>query len=57
MFLEVDWFRDDEYNMMDTEKGRLQIIDFIKGKRYYTPNKSYLVLHQNHSFTINYSAR
>ncbi len=61
-FMEVDWFRDeqpmepDSPGMMETEEGRAQIADFVKGKRYYDPAKSYLVLHPGHSFTINYSA-
>ena len=61
-FVEVDWFRDDPLmgqegpGMMETEEGRAQIADFVKGKRYYDPTKAYLVLHPGHSFTINYSA-
>ena len=61
-FMEVDWFRDeqpmepDSPGMMETEEGRAQIADFVKGKRYYDPTKAYLVLHPGHSFTINYSA-
>ena len=60
-FMEVDWFRDeqptepDSPGMMETEEGRAQIADFVKGKRYYDPAKAYLVLHPGHSFTINYS--
>lgn len=54
-FLEVDWFRD-ETGMMSTEEGRNQIADFIKRKPYFSSNKAYLVLHQNHTFTIGYSA-
>ncbi len=46
----------DSPGMMETEEGRAQIADFVKGKRYYDPAKSYLVLHPGHSFTINYSA-
>ncbi len=60
-FMEVDWFRDeqptpDSPGMMETEEGRAQIADFVKGKRYYDPTKAYLVLHPGYSFTINYSA-
>lgn len=56
-FIEVDWFRDDqEPPMMANEDGREQISDFIKGKKYFDPEKAYLVLHQNHPFTIGYSA-
>lgn len=54
-FLEVDWFLD-ERGMMSTEEGRNQIADFIKRKPYFSSNKAYLVLHQNHTFTIGYSA-
>ena len=58
---EVDWFRDDppplgDTQTMDTEEGRAQIIGFIKQKNYYDSSKAYLVLHQNHSVTINYRA-
>ncbi len=60
-FIEVDWFRDDpsppnEQSMMPTEEGRKQITKFIRGKKYYDPNKAYLILHQEHTFTLNYSA-
>ena len=54
-FIEVDWFRDED-GMMAEEEGRKQIADFVKGKKYFDPGKAYLVLHQGHSFTINYSA-
>lgn len=54
-FLEVDWFRD-ETGMMSTEEGRNQIADFIKRKIYFNSAKAYLILHQNHTFTIGYSA-
>jgi len=61
-FVEVDWFRDeqpmepDSPGMMESEEGRAQIADFVKGKRYFDPAKAYLILHPGHSFTINYSA-
>lgn len=55
VFHEVDWFRD-EHGMMNTEEGRHQIAEFISKKRYFNNAKAYLVLHQNHSFTIGYSA-
>lgn len=54
-FLEVDWLRD-ETGIMDTKEGRNQIADFIRKKSYFNSNKAYLVLHQNHTFTIGYSA-
>lgn len=55
VFREVDWFRD-ESGMMSTEEGRGQIADFVKRKNYFNPAKAYLVLHQEHTFTIGYSA-
>lgn len=55
-FVEVDWFRDDEYAMMATPEGRDQIATFIQGKRYFDPKKAYLVLHETNTFTINYKA-
>jgi hypothetical protein len=55
-FTEVDWFRDDVHDMMETAKGRDAIADFIKGKRYFDVAKAYLVLHERHTFTIGYRA-
>lgn len=59
-FLEVDWFQDEnpmsDGKMMDTEEGRAQIAEFIKGKNYFNPNKAYIVLHQEHTFTVGYIA-
>lgn len=55
IFKEVDWFRD-ESGMMNTADGREQIADFIKRKKYFDITKSYLVLHQNNTFTIGYCA-
>ncbi len=59
-FIEVDWFRDEnpltDDLMMDSEDGRRNITKFIKGKRYFNPDKAYLVLHESHTFTIGYSA-
>ncbi len=54
-FTEVDWFRDDN-GMMDTELGRAQIRKFVEGKGYYNSALSFLVLHPEHSFTLNYEA-
>lgn len=54
-WIEVDWFRDNN-RMMETESGREEIEKFIKHKNYFNPEKSYLVLHQNHTFTIGYFA-
>lgn len=58
---EVDWFRDDlssgnKTPMMGTPEGREQIKNFIKKKNYFHADKSYLVLHQDYTFTINYKA-
>ena len=36
--------------------SRMAIAEFIRGKRYFDPDKAYLVLHERHSFTIGYSA-
>ena len=60
-FTEVDWFRDEpgmtrSAPAMDSVRGREEIAEFIKGKDYFNPDKAYLVLHQEHSFTIGYSA-
>lgn len=58
-FQMVDWFRDDlgmMLGMMESESGRSEIAEFIRGKRYIKPDRAYLVLHEKHSFTINYSA-
>jgi hypothetical protein len=60
-FVEVDWFRDDPAPDMDRPdfgslEGRQIITEFIQGKRYYRGDRSYLVLHPLHSFTINYAA-
>lgn len=54
-FQMVDWFRDD-LGMMEGESGRSELAEFIRGKRYFKPDRAYLVLHERHSFTINYSA-
>ena len=58
-FIEVDWFRDDPLDgvqHMFTEEGRERIAKFIRDKKYFDPEKAYLVLHQEHTFTINYKA-
>lgn len=55
MFLEVDWFRDD-IGMLKTEAGIAACIEFIKLKNYFNPHLAYLVLTQDVSFTIGYSA-
>ena len=55
-FIEVDWFRDDEHDLMETDAGRLEIERFIKAKRYFNAQKAYLVLHERHTFTIGYKA-
>lgn len=56
-FIEVDWFRD-EAGAPDiaTPEGRKLWEKFIRGKRYFSSGKAYLVLHPDHPFTINYRA-
>lgn len=57
---EVDWFRDDdappEAPTMETKEGREEIKQFLTGKNYFSPDKAYLVLHEKHTFTINYKS-
>lgn len=57
-FLEVDWFRDDlmQYHQLTHDQVCAELSNFIKGKLYYRDNLSFLVLHPEHSFTINYEA-
>lgn len=55
-FVEVDWFRDDSGPSMSDAEGRGQLEAYIKQKKYFNPLKAYLVLHQDASFTIGYSA-
>lgn len=61
-WIEFDWFRDDpslaipDQPTMATAEGRVMIADFIKKKAYFREDKAYLVLHQDHTFTINYEA-
>ena len=61
-WIEVDWFRDDlppdmpDAPTMATEEGRQMLVEFVKQKRYFDKNKSYLLLHPEHSVTINYEA-
>lgn len=52
-FMEVDWFRV-PYSMCDTAEGKRYFIKFIKEKQYFSPDKSYLVLLKDYTFTINY---
>ncbi len=59
IFAEVDWFRDDPETgapSFATPEGRAEIEAFIRGKRYFNPNASYLVLHPEHPMMINYAA-
>lgn len=52
-FVEVDWFRDDDYPLTpDTED------EYRKGlePKDYNDGSPLLVLHPRHSFTINYKA-
>ncbi len=55
-FVEVDWFRDDIGPSMATFEGRADIEVFIRKKNYFKAHTPYLVLHQDASFTIGYSA-
>lgn len=62
-FIEVDWFRDDPPISPEfagpsfaTTEGRAQIADFIRAKNYFRLGKSYLVLHPQHPFTVDYEA-
>ena len=66
-FVEVDWFRDaleiadqmggtDDAPTITTAKGRILLTEYLKAKRYFDPAKAYLVLAQEHTFTINYNA-
>lgn len=55
-FVEVDWFRDDEYSPGDDPaKWQSDMRGFIEKKRY-SRGQPLLVLHPTHPFTINYEA-
>jgi len=60
VWIEVDWFREDnpppDWPTIDTVEGRVELKKFIKAKNYFDSSKAYLVLHQEHTFTIGYSA-
>lgn len=58
-FKDLDWFRDDpETGAPDfaTVEGRAEVEKFVRAKNYFNPERSYLVLHPVHPFTINYKA-
>lgn len=57
-FVEVDWFRSDGGHPVDMSKqeGRDLVEENVRQKRYFKPDRAYLVLHPVHSFTINYRA-
>lgn len=50
-WVEVDWFRDDEFPL--TPETEYQFRNFIEPKDY-NDGSPLLVLHPEHSFTINY---
>lgn len=61
----VDWFRDDALwdnpltgitRVKSREVFEKEIKAFIQNKQYFTTNSSYLILHPEFSFTINYQA-
>lgn len=54
-FIEIDWFTDDA-GLMASEDGRTRIKEFVRSKRYYSPDEPYLVLSPLASFTLNYTA-
>ena len=51
-FVEVDWFRDDALPMTEAA-NRKEMEVFIRGKRYFKPDRAYLVLHPTHPMVIN----
>lgn len=58
---DLDWFRDDPVEGVDipdfgTPEGRAEVETFVRAKKYFNPDRAYLVLHPVHPFTINYSA-
>lgn len=56
-FMEVDWFRDEDGNpSFATEEGRTAVAEFLRVKNYFRRDRAYLVLHPQHSFTIDYEA-
>lgn len=63
-FIQVDWFDDSppddglskRFPVVGTAEWQDALSAFIRGKRYYRPDRSFLVLHPEHSFTINYEA-
>jgi hypothetical protein len=52
-WIEVDWFRDDD-NLFLRDDYPEQMTRWLKQKKYYRPDKAYLVLHPLKPFTINY---
>lgn len=59
-FKDLDWFRDeprpDDMPEIGTLEWRAYVEKFVRAKRYFDPERAYLVLHPEHSFTINYTA-
>ena len=53
-FIEVDWFRDDDYPPED--RWQAELTTFLESKSYYRPDKAYLVLGDKRCFTIGYKA-
>jgi len=52
-FVEVDWFRDDDYPLtLDTEMDYWRFLE----SKVYNDGSPLLVLSPRHSFTINYEA-
>jgi hypothetical protein len=55
IFVEVDWFRDDE-EMWRRDDWPEQLTDWLREKKYFNQDRAYLVLHPKRTFTINYEA-
>lgn len=57
---DLDWFRDDprpdDMPEDGTPEWRAFVEKFIRAKKYFHPDRAYLVLHPIHPFTINYTA-
>lgn len=53
-FVEVDWFVDDGMSEEWSDEDARQVLrDFVRGKRYYDPRKSYLILHHRFTTVLN----
>jgi len=53
---QVDWFRDDGPPDGPEKHTKNQIQDYIQEKNYYSPDIPLLVLTEDYTFTLNYSA-